>query len=100
LRGEIAYNARNRVGAALRVTKGYLKGRVIVVPDDRPFVLGSSLEADLTMFGTGVAEKHATFRPTDEGRHLLVPTDGATVLVDGDEVSEEGQELLDGAELQ
>lgn len=88
------------MGAALRVTKGYLKGRVIVVPDDRPFVLGSSLEADLTMFGTGVEERHATFRPTEDDRHELVPTAGALVLVDGDPCPEEGTELLDGSVIQ
>jgi hypothetical protein len=88
------------LGAALRVTKGYLKGRVIVIPDDRPFVLGSSLEADLTMFGTGVAEKHAIFEPTEDDRHVLKPTDDNIVIVDGDELDDEGTELLDGAEIQ
>ncbi|MBI3726330.1 hypothetical protein HY251_20585 [bacterium] len=86
--------------AALRVTQGYLKGRVLMVPADRPFVLGASLEADLTLFGTGVLEQHATFEPLEGGGHRLVPAEGATVVIDGETVPEEGQELQDGDVLE
>lgn len=83
--------------AALRVLNGYLKGRVIILPDDRTFVLGSSLEADLTIFGTGIQDRHATFEPTDDGQHKLVPTGPESELhVDGEDVDEDGHELLDG----
>jgi len=88
------------VPAALRVTKGYLKGRVLMVPAEAPFVIGSSLEADLTVFGTGILDRHATFQPTEDGGHRLVPGPGATILVDGEPVPEEGVELSDGNELE
>jgi hypothetical protein len=87
------------VTAALRVLSGYLKGRVLLLPDDRPFVIGSSLEADLTMFGVGVADRHATFHPTDLGGHRVEPRDDASILVDGEDVEAEGRDLLDGDEL-
>ncbi|MEZ0229952.1 MAG: FHA domain-containing protein [Planctomycetota bacterium] len=82
--------------AALRVLNGYLKGRVIILPDERSFVLGSSLEADLTIFGTGIQDRHATFEPTD-GQHKLVPLGPESELtVDGETVDEDGHELVDG----
>ncbi len=80
--------------AALRVLNGYLKGRVILLPDDRPFVLGSSLEADLTIFGAGIGERHARFEPLDDGTHNIIPL-GRTA-VDGEPVGASGHELLDG----
>ena len=76
---------------------GYLKGRVLLLPDDRTFYLGSSLEADLTIFGTGIKDRHVKVEPQDDGAHKVTPAEpDARVLVDGEEVEEEGHDLIDG----
>ncbi len=86
--------------AALRVLNGYLKGRVILLPDDRSFYLGSSLEADLTIFGTGIKERHIKVEPADDGTHRISPAEeDAEITVDGEAVDEDGHDLLDGDEI-
>jgi hypothetical protein len=85
------------VTAALRVLNGYLKGRVILLPDDRAFFIGSSLEADLTIFGTGIIDRHVKIEPLEDGTHRAVPTEEtAKLAVDEEAVEEDGKDLMDG----
>jgi hypothetical protein len=58
--------------AVLKVTDGYLKDRVLVLPSDQPFLLGSSLEATLTLYGDTVEDRHAILVP-EGGSHRIVP---------------------------
>ena len=84
--------------AVLKVTDGYLKDRILVLPSDRHFLLGSSLEATLTLYGDNVEDRHCVLVPEGEA-HRLVPiarahptriagkrVKRATLLTDGDRV--------------
>lgn len=83
--------------AALKAVRGYLENRVLVLPSAGPFSIGSALEADLTLHGGEIEERHAVV-VADAGGHRLVPVArgrtrlrGATLekptpLRDGDEV--------------
>jgi serine/threonine protein kinase len=94
---------RGHVPVALKVRKGYLKGRVLVIPDDRTFVLGSSLESDLVVFGKGVRDRHCSFIPLTGGGHKIKKVHkDAQLEVDGDEIEDErplvaGDEIAFGA---
>ena len=57
--------------AALRVLAGSLQRRVLVLPDAGEFVLGSSLEVQLTLPGDEVADRHALIRRDGRGHHLV-----------------------------
>lgn len=58
--------------AALKALDGYLKNRVLVLPAGGPFVLGRSLEADLTLYGQDVDDRHVALVPEGAG-HRIVP---------------------------
>lgn len=84
---------------ALKVRKGYLKGRVLVIPGDRTFVVGSSLESDLVLFGKGVKDRHCAIVPIDGGRHKIVRVNPEAELeVEREEVSEQ-RDLEPGDEI-
>ncbi len=69
--------------AALKALDGYLKNRVLVLPSSGPFVVGRSLEADLTLFGADLDARQVVLVPDGDG-HRIVPVAGkATTHLDG-----------------
>lgn len=69
--------------AALKALDGYLKNRVLVLPSTGPFVVGRSLEADLTLFGADLDARQVVLVPDGAG-HRIVPVAGrATTHLDG-----------------
>jgi len=96
------------MSAALKVTRGYLQRRVLVLPEAGPFLLGRSLEANLILYGDSVADRHALLVPDEAaGVHRLVPVSGRlptrlsgktlrrpVVLADGDRIEIGGHEFV------
>ncbi len=69
--------------AALKALDGYLKSRVLVLPSSGPFVVGRSLEADLTLFGADLDARQVVLVPDGDG-HRIVPVAGrSTTHLDG-----------------
>ncbi|MCA8923147.1 MAG: FHA domain-containing protein [Planctomycetes bacterium] len=70
------------MAAALQAVKGYLRGRVLLLPASKSLVLGRSLESDLVLFGGTVDERHAEIRAVGSG-HQLVPRGKKPVRLGG-----------------
>lgn len=70
------------MAAALQAVKGYLRGRVLLLPASKSLVLGRSLESDLVLFGGTVDERHAEIRAVGSG-HQLVPRGRKPVRLGG-----------------
>lgn len=70
------------MAAALQAVKGYLRGRVLLLPESKTLLLGRSLESDLVLFGGTVDERHAEIRAVDGG-HELVPRGRRPVRLKG-----------------
>jgi serine/threonine protein kinase len=65
--------------SALRVVSGYLAGRVLLLPNNRAFTVGTSLESDFVLFGRNIAKIHCRVKPDGEGGHSLETLKAAVV---------------------
>jgi hypothetical protein len=62
------------VPAALKVLSGFLRNRVLVLPEAGELLVGSSLEAHLCLPGEDVADRHAMIRRDAKANlHVVVP---------------------------
>lgn len=67
--------------AALKAVSGTLEGRVLVLPPaGEPFVVGAALEADLTIHGGDLDERHALLVPDGSGHRIVPVARGGTRL--------------------
>lgn len=67
--------------AALKAVSGTLEGRVLVLPPaGEPFVVGAALEADLTIHGGDLDERHALLVPDGYGHRIVPVARGGTRL--------------------
>lgn len=57
--------------SALRVVSGYLTGRVLLLPGNRSFTVGTSLECDFVLFGRNISKLHCRIVPNSDGGHRL-----------------------------
>jgi serine/threonine protein kinase len=83
--------------SALRVVSGYLSGQVLLLPTDRIFTVGTSLESDFVLFGRNIAKLHCKVSPNKEGSHRLETLRDAIVNFNNSDVQR--LELQDGDHL-
>lgn len=83
-RGPSGDKTHPTVPAALKALDGYLKNRVLVLPAGGPFVLGRSLEADLTLYGADVEDRHVALVPEGPGHRIVPVSSRGTTRVRGE----------------
>ncbi|MCO5168981.1 MAG: FHA domain-containing protein [Planctomycetes bacterium] len=69
--------------AALKALDGYLKDRVLVLPSSGPFLVGRSLEADLTLYGPEIEDRQAMLVPDGAGHRIVPVAARASTRIDG-----------------
>lgn len=86
--------------AALKVESGYLKERILLLPQDNSsFLIGRSLESNLVLYGPDVSERQA-FLIRDGDHHRLVPLSTKAATRVGKSILRRARALEEGDRIQ